>query len=231
MLNNTLVISAIFAHFLGDFVFQTNKIAVLKSRNIQGVSVHIAVTGIIHFIILASFGLKGLTLTAAILVLHFFVDLMKLKLKHIRIPTTYFFIDQAMHLSIIIYLSKHISAASPIITLQTIYYFKLTILFIICTYVATIVIKQLYFSFGILSYEDHSFFDSKERELDGLFNACLLGIMHFRPYLSIGYVLTTILIYFVLHRKAVRLEDRWLYLKGLFYTFWVIGWHQLYLLL
>lgn len=229
MLNNPLIISALLAHFLGDFVFQTNKIAFLKSKNVQGVSIHIIVTGVIHLIILSLFGLQGLALTAILLITHFFIDLIKLKLKNIKIPTTYFFIDQAMHLSTTILLAANMNAKSELITPKVVQYFRLTILVIICTYVATIVIKQLYFSLGILSFKTHTFFSPKEREIDGVFCAVFFALIYFRPDLYILYFFAAALLYLWAHKKAVVFDPKWLYVKLLFYITWGAGCFLIYL--
>ena len=102
------------------------------------------------------------------------------------------------------------------------------IMLIICTYVSTIVIKQLYFSFGKLLFTKNPFFERWERPLDALF--CLGVILGWRLESGLGYLWLLIwaFIYLKLHQKILIYDKQLLVTKAVFYLLFVSGVYGLF---
>lgn len=226
-----VIISALLAHFIGDFVCQTNKIAAMKGKSVKGVGYHCVWIFVSYVLLMLPFGTRVLCLMTILnTVSHFGIDLLKLKLGKIKYPTGYFFVDQILHI-IIICLTGSLSytyalrnrwmALNPRIEMNL-------IMFIICTYVSTIVIKQLYFSFGKLNFTKNPFFERRERLLDALF--CLGVILGWCLENGLGYLWLLIwtLIYFKVHQKMIIYDKRLLVTKAVFYLLFVSGVYGLF---
>lgn len=226
-----VIISALLAHFIGDFVCQTNKIAAMKGKSVKGVGYHCVWIFVSYVLLMLPFGTRVLCLMTILnTISHFGIDLLKLKLSKIKYPTGYFFVDQILHI-IIICLTGSLSytyvirnrwvALTPRIEMNL-------IMFIICTYVSTIVIKQLYFSFGKLNFTKNPFFERRERLLDALF--CLGVILGWRLENGLGYLWLLIwtLIYFKVHQKMIIYDKQLLVTKAVFYLLFVSGVYGLF---
>ncbi|MBI5754436.1 DUF3307 domain-containing protein, partial [Candidatus Peregrinibacteria bacterium] len=93
----------IFAHLLGDFIFQPNRLVLWKIKSKCGILTHVIVHFILNLLILSPFIWNGhyWVIAAAFLICfaHFWIDEIKISydLKHDKkvIP---FLIDQLMHL-------------------------------------------------------------------------------------------------------------------------------------
>lgn len=226
-----VIISALLAHFIGDFVCQTNKIAAMKGKSVKGVGYHCIWIFIAYLFMMLPFGRRVLFLmTISNTVIHFGVDLLKLKLGKLKYPTGYFFVDQGLHI-ISIHLTGSLSytyavknrfmALAPSMEISL-------IMLIICTYVSTILIKQLYFSFGKLSFAKNPFFERWERPLDAIF--CLGLIVGWKQKNILGYVLILVwmLIYLKVHQKTLTYDKQLLVTKGIFYLIFVSGVYGLF---
>lgn len=226
-----VIISALLAHFIGDFICQTNKIAALKGKSIKGVGYHCVWIFVSYALLMLPFGTRVLCLMTILnTVSHFGIDLLKLKLSKIKYPTGYFFVDQVLHI-IIICLTGNLSSTYAIrsrwMTLTPRIEMGL-IMLIICTYVSTIVIKQLYFSFGKLLFTKNPFFERWERPLDALF--CLGVILGWRLESGLGYLWLLIwaFIYLKLHQKILIYDKQLLVTKAVFYLLFVSGVYGLF---
>ena len=226
-----VIISALLAHFIGDFICQTNKIAALKGKSIKGVGYHCVWIFVSYALLMLPFGTRVLCLMTILnTVSHFGIDLLKLKLSKIKYPTGYFFVDQVLHI-IIICLTGNLSSTYAIrsrwMTLTPRIEMGL-IMLIICTYVSTIVIKQLYFSFGKLLFTKNPFFERWERPLDALF--CLGVILGWRLESGLGYLWLLIwaFIYLKLHQKILIYDKQLLVTKAVFYLLFVSGIYGLF---
>jgi len=95
-------------HLLGDFTFQTNKIAKNKSRNLKWILIHSVIVTAIMFILALPFGLSLLKLVLLNGFLHFLIDFYKAKLNPTNpfIALLYFILDQALHIAIIYIIAK-----------------------------------------------------------------------------------------------------------------------------
>ena len=218
-------------HFIGDFICQTNKIAALKGKSIKGVGYHCVWIFVSYALLMLPFGTRVLCLITILnTVSHFGIDLLKLKLSKIKYPTGYFFVDQVLHI-IIICLTGNLSSTYAIrsrwMTLTPRIEMGL-IMLIICTYVSTIVIKQLYFSFGKLLFTKNPFFERWERPLDALF--CLGVILGWRLESGLGYLWLLIwaFIYLKLHQKILIYDKQLLVTKAVFYLLFVSGIYGLF---
>ncbi len=221
MMNSALMVSILLAHFMGDFLLQTNKIAALKAKDKIGVSIHCTVI-LMSNLILLPFGVKSIPLIILLTMVHFAIDCIKLKIKNLKVQFFYFFIDQALHFISSYVLCRLFNLHSTLITNRVIYYYEAAIFFIVITYVSTVIIKQFYFSFGFLNFKEHSFFLPKERELDMIFNLLFaVSLMLFYPY---WYVVNIILgiIYIIIHMKNIKFKNSLLLGKLLFFIIFQI---------
>jgi hypothetical protein len=93
----------IFAHLLGDFVFQPEKLVQLKMKSVKGVFIHVFIHFVIGMVILAPFILNGyewlVPVILGICFFHFWIDQAKINydLKHDK-KVRPFVIDQLLHL-------------------------------------------------------------------------------------------------------------------------------------
>jgi hypothetical protein len=92
-----MILAMILAHLVGDFVLQTDRIAVWKSKTINGVLVH----GLIIFAVTAAFAFPfrpfWWTGVIFISVTHMLIDGAQFLLKPRLAPVLRFFIDQFLH--------------------------------------------------------------------------------------------------------------------------------------
>ena len=226
-----VIISALLAHFIGDFVCQTNKIAAMKGKSVKGVGYHCAWIFIAYLLMMLPFGKNVLLLmTISNTMIHFGIDLLKLKLGKLKYPTGYFFVDQALHI-IIIYLTGSLcytyAIKNSFMSLTPSMEISL-IMLIICTYVSTILIKQLYFSSGKLSFAKNPFFERWERPLDAIFCLGLIVGWHQKNILGYLLILVWLLIYLKVHQKILTYDKQLLVTKGIFYLLFVSGVYGLF---
>lgn len=93
----------IFAHLLGDFVFQPESLVKLKMKNVRGVLIHVIIHFILGVIVLLPFithGYKWLVIPVFIICFfHFLIDQAKINydLKHDK-KVRPFVIDQMLHM-------------------------------------------------------------------------------------------------------------------------------------
>lgn len=216
IINNQLIVSALLAHLIGDFVAQTNKISELKSKNVKGTLIHCIVIFASNLLLL-SFGIQSIPVIISLTIIHFGIDCIKLKVKNLKFQFFYFFVDQAFHFASIYLICGQFDFYSNLITESVIKYFRIIIFIIIVTYVSTVIIKQLYFSFGYLSFADSSFFTPKERELDMIFN--LIFSVNMLLFYDYWYIVNIALcfIYILIHTKLIQYNNKLLYGKLIFF--------------
>lgn len=93
----------ILAHLLGDFIFQPNKLVLLKSKSQLGIFIHVLIHFVITVLILLPFVVNGyywlVAVAFAVSFVHFFIDSFKINydLNHDK-KVGPFLIDQLMHL-------------------------------------------------------------------------------------------------------------------------------------
>lgn len=210
MVSNFFLIFVL-AHFIGDFVLQTNKLAQLKFNAVKGVLVHAGVVCTVQVLILATYGYKGIVAAFISGFAHFFIDYFKKQFKDYwkKKQFIYFVIDQVIHLGVITGLSFVFAGNSSVLE-QYMSFVKLFIGLIVLLYVATVAAKIIVRDlFG--NGEDAVSFMKRERILD----AISMLILAFVWMLPIGINFIIVLLAFFLYR---------LYQKALFgYRIHILG--------
>lgn len=169
----------VFAHLIGDFVLQTNKIAAMKSNGMKGLMIHSSIITTVQVFFLCFFGFTGICLGIVGGLAHFLIDILKNRLQPFlrKIEFVYFLFDQTLHLISIFILTQlflRITAYQNAIRPwglakipNIIDYMKLGIGFIILAYVCTVAIKILLRNmFEVI--EKDAFFKNKERVVDAV---------------------------------------------------------------
>jgi hypothetical protein len=111
-----IVLQLMIAHLLGDFVFQSNDLIKRKYKTWHGTLEHAGIIALFTALLLFPFWgyQEAWTVVLAIFVIHFFQDVLKVEFdKHYnpKRKTFPFFVDQALHLSLIFFLGKDFSEA------------------------------------------------------------------------------------------------------------------------
>ncbi|QQR54827.1 DUF3307 domain-containing protein [Candidatus Peregrinibacteria bacterium] len=128
------------AHFLGDFVFQSNDLIVRKYRSWTGTFEHVCIISFFTVLFLFPYWHYHETWRAAslIFVTHFFQDILKIKYDiHFnakRKSTLPFFMDQFLHIGLIVYLTTLFSgleASAMPIWLHNLYFSQLLTLYLL----------------------------------------------------------------------------------------------------
>lgn len=104
----------LFAHLLGDFVFQTYELVKLKKKSLFGLFLHCFIHfSLSFFIIFLFFRTNIQNLFIAIIfvsIAHFFIDLSKIKLESkTKKRVSLFIIDQILHIVVIFIASEYLS--------------------------------------------------------------------------------------------------------------------------
>jgi hypothetical protein len=150
-----LILLQSIAHLTGDFIFQTESVSVKKeTKNLKTHLFHALVIGIVSYLLSFDFGFWWASI--AIAFTHLGIDLLKshcnssLKCKHK--PSTYFFVDQFVHLFVILLvvlaynyflgISFYLNLPEPK-TLGTI------LAFVFCMKPANVIIINLFSAFNI----------------------------------------------------------------------------------
>ena len=115
-----LTAALLLSHLVGDFPLQTNQISRLKSQSWVGIALHVA----IHIVVTALLIKQPLTVWPMLLllgVLHFFIDLFKLRVP-LKRQSLGFLLDQVAHLLVLVLLARVWSTATasvlPLYTLM-----------------------------------------------------------------------------------------------------------------
>jgi hypothetical protein len=100
-----IIVKLILAHILGDFLFQPNSWVKAKEEK-KGLAwqlyAHVFIHGLLSLLFL--FDLADLKLVTAIMFSHLIIDYVKLKFQTENSKTTWFIVDQLLHLSVILIL-------------------------------------------------------------------------------------------------------------------------------
>ncbi|MCX7710806.1 MAG: DUF3307 domain-containing protein [Clostridia bacterium] len=193
----------VLAHLLGDFVFQTDKIAQLKAEGVKGVALHSVVITVAQVALMAVFGSSGIYAALLCGLLHFFIDCLKLTAnRHIRWQTPYFIFDQLVHFGLLwgltlAFFSKDISGTNGLL------YVKTGISLILATYVSSVFSKILVRDL-FAGLRSEPFFKSYERVLDMFFGISIF-VAFLLPFPALIIILIiSIILYFVLHIRSFQ---------------------------
>jgi len=191
----------VLAHLIGDFVFQTNRIAALKSKAIQGIGLHVLIVTLTQCILLSIFfGLFGLLPGLLVGGIHFFIDYMKKQLNpYIRkVQTAYFVFDQAIHIAIIYGVTylMYVDQGRLVVHSQ---WLLIAIGIILCYFAGSIMVKFVLMDLH-LTKKDAKFFIENERISDGMTALALYAVFGF-PFIWIPGMLVFAPSYTLLQKK------------------------------
>ena len=167
-------------HLLGDFTFQTNKIANNKNKEIKWTLLHIFIVTLCIMVMGAVFGPKIILVATINGIIHFFVDFKKIELKNVG-PTViflYFIGDQLVHIAILFGLSFILT--EPVLELNS------RIIFTILIVLFTISFSSVAIQFLLKIVEqlkDRSFYVKNEKILGNVNRFCIFISL----YMSLRY--------------------------------------------
>jgi len=195
MINNEFFLFFILAHLIGDYVLQTDKIALKKSQGIQGVAVHTLLVCLSQLVLLAYFGVKGIVAALLGAGIHFLIDCLKLALgKRLgKIELLYYFIDQGLHLSVIwlltVIFAPEKGTMDPVLS-----YVRLVIGLILLTYMSTVTVKNVVRHF-FPELKQRRFFEKGERWIDAIPGVGLLISYLIHPAIFILFLIIGAFLY------------------------------------
>ena len=170
-------------HLLGDFTFQTNKIAENKSRNLKWILLHTLIVTSIMLIISIPFGSRLMFLVLLNGIAHFLIDYYKslINAKKSVLSFIYFLIDQTLHL-LMIYIISLINVDEY----STLPFDKRTIIILI-TLVFIISFSAVFIQYFLKVFfpkNSNNFFTNNERAIGNIIRILTFIIC----YLSFNYL-------------------------------------------
>jgi len=110
----TLFFSLLLAHLIADFPLQTNRIFAMKLKSNKGIAFHVFIHLIVTAVLIRD-PLSHLPLLLILGVSHFTIDWLKLRYPTQRqVPG--FFVDQALHLTSLIFLTIIFADVQPVLS-------------------------------------------------------------------------------------------------------------------
>ncbi|WP_027399134.1 DUF3307 domain-containing protein [Anaerovorax odorimutans] len=221
-MNTQFLLSFLLAHFIGDFVFQTNKIAQMKAESIKGIFYHSIIVLIFQVALLSIFGIKGMVAGFISSIIHFAIDYGKLAVeKHVkRLSFIYFAFDQVLHIAVMVILD-YILKPDMVLNDHMVLYIKYLIFFIAFTYVPTIMSKMLLRDL-FFNIRKAQFFLGNERIIDGAFSLLIfISIVNFNLLDIILSFILIFIIYLILQKKLYSYTFNIIVFKFSFYL--IIG--------
>ncbi len=101
---NSLFVILLFCHLIGDFILQPNEMVVGKEKyGVKGIQFYFHL--LIHFVLVLAFT-KDFQLAFLLALLHGVIDVCKIYFQNDKTKSVWFFIDQALHLIVILFLSN-----------------------------------------------------------------------------------------------------------------------------
>ncbi len=202
---SNFIIVFVFAHLLGDFVLQTNRIAKIKSESVKGIIYHVLIVTVSQVLVLSIFGLKGIFAGIVTGVIHFFIDWMKLKTNKyfINVQSIYFIFDQGLHLCAIFFISMIIRPKLHI-SFNYFEYILYLCIAIVLTYVITIFVKILLRDIKCVD-NCNSLFNKNERIIDSIFSLIIfIALSNLNIWAAFGFTIIFYLLYFIVERKMYK---------------------------
>lgn len=217
-MNSEFLLFFLLAHFIGDFVFQTNKIAKMKSEEIKGVFYHSMIVLISQVALLAIFGWKGILAGLISSIIHFAIDYSKLSIgKYLnRFSFLYFIFDQILHIAVIITIAYYFK---PTVALNAnvflcIKYMNFIIIF---TYITTVMSKMLLRDL-FENARNSPFFLGKERLIDGITSLMIFfSMVSFNLLIATFISIVLCIIYIIIQKKLYPYSFNNIVIKFSFY--------------
>ena len=208
----------VFAHLVGDFVLQTDKIAKLKAMSKKGLIIHISVVTAVQILVLSVFSVSGVLAGFICGIIHFFIDYLKKALnKYLsRFQFLYFLFDQFLHMTSIYVLSL-IFASSSNWTHDYIIFVRLLIAFIVLTYSSTVGAKILMRDLNpeLLKGE---FFQKNERIIDGVVASVVWAIAATPLFFDVILIPVVFLVFQKIQRTIFKYDFKICLVKFVSYT-------------
>jgi hypothetical protein len=156
----------LFAHLVGDYAFQTNDIAQNKTKNWLGLSKHIYLIFVANVMIVMPRTISAWIGITIITLIHLLEDSQPFSKKKGNVGI--FLLDQAVHITTILVVSKYITFDNPLLSPKTAYVlsaFLLVIYFL--DFVEFFILKKKSYSRDIIkvSYANISLYQTKSKQL------------------------------------------------------------------
>lgn len=148
-----ILIKLILAHLLGDFLLQPDRWVVDKEKNkIKSIYLyfHILIHGIITFLLIRDISLWYIPVI--IMLSHYLIDVAKLYLQNNKTKKRWFFIDQILHISVIVALSYYFNEFQ-LYFLEDLNFLKFLVGAIFLTVPTSVIIKILLNSWSPVTVE------------------------------------------------------------------------------
>lgn len=216
MQNTIFLMSLVFAHLMGDFVFQTSKLAKNKEKSIRGIIRHVIIVLIVNIAVLSNFSLFGVVAAVLIAISHFIIDYVKRVTKVCcKCTTIHNLADQVLHFLFIFicffYFKDMVGA--PIINIK---YIGVLNYIILITFVSTVFAKTIICDISQVKQLSCEFFLEYERVFD-----CLIIIIVTFAFVDIikGIALLIIAtaIFYVTQKKFFRYSPNQIIIKAVVY--------------
>lgn len=192
-------------HLLGDFTFQTDKIAENKTKQWKWNLCHAIIVTICMLIFALPLGSLIIGLVIMNGILHFAIDYYKSKL-HAATPVyslAYFLADQTLHLLIIFLISSFYSGNAPSLPYSRKLIDLLTI-FVLISSCSSIIIK--YILKAIFVFDSEEFFIGNEKNIGIITRIFIFTVLYSSKYFSDALILVIITI---LIAKVIYYYKRW----------------------
>lgn len=219
MIKTDFFLVFLFAHFVGDFVLQTDKIAAMKATKVSGIAVHVSILTAVQCVLLSVYGLYGVAAGLAVGIAHFFIDYAKLKLNRFigRMQFLYFIFDQMVHI-LVLAAAAYVFSPAYSIPEEWMGYIKLAIILITLLFITTVAVKIM-----LRDMFKHimkmAFFMKHERVLDAV-SAVLVWIFWYLPWLpGIFAIAAALLPYGWINRKMFNYNTEEIIYKYVFLSF------------
>jgi hypothetical protein len=190
-----LLILQIIAHILTDFTFQNDKLA--KDKNEHGVKSkffkwHIAIVFALSWVL--SFQIKFIIASLTIALLHGAIDgFKKAFLKFEKINRYIFYIDQALHLLVIIgivLLFNHYFLIRPFYQLPiTTHQLLILTAYLFCTKPANIIIKEIFHTYDIKTDDTSSEIPNAGKLIGITERIIALSLILYGQFAAVGFII------------------------------------------
>lgn len=217
MLNNHFFLFFILSHFLGDFVFQTTKMAKTKTTNIKGLMMHSTIVFIAQLVLMAFFGIYGIFAAVIASCIHFIEDYVKTVLTpiFIRLQIILFVLDQLIHILVILILTMFLGTTTRIFEFNP-QYVRLAITIVFLTHILTVAIKIILRDLHS-DFANYPFFFKYERLIDALTTVLLWLVWHTPFYFSVMLIIIILFLYYVFQKTNYMYSPANIIIKYMFY--------------
>ncbi len=216
MQNTIFLMSLVFAHLMGDFVFQTSKLAENKEKSIRGIIQHVIIVLIVNIVVLSNFGLFGVVAAVLISISHFIIDYLKRVTKgRCRYTTIHNLADQMLHFLFIFicYFYFKDMARETIINIK---YISILNYIILITFVSTVFAKTVLCDISQMKNLSCDFFLKYERAFD--FLIIIIVTFAFADIITgIALLIIATAIFFVTQNKFFRYSSKQIIIKAAVY--------------